>query len=149
MSQVALKRVCMRDRIRDTLVGRILDGTYPAGTQLKELYRNNWETFTSAGALTSYGPRDPTTAEYLAKLSAERTIDVAGETHDAEGRRSTSISRQRRENVMPHQFEQLGKGRMFVRLPSDRAGLVRYITEVADFTERADVPEQVRALGRG
>jgi DNA-binding GntR family transcriptional regulator len=37
-SQVALKRVCMRDRIRDTLVGRILDGTYPAGTQLKELY---------------------------------------------------------------------------------------------------------------
>ena len=28
----------MRDHIRDTLVGRILDGTYPAGTQLKELY---------------------------------------------------------------------------------------------------------------
>lgn len=28
----------MRDRIRDTLVARILDGTYPAGTQLKELY---------------------------------------------------------------------------------------------------------------
>jgi DNA-binding GntR family transcriptional regulator len=28
----------MRDQIRDTLVGRILDGTYPAGTQLKELY---------------------------------------------------------------------------------------------------------------
>ena len=38
MTQPALKRVCMRDRIRDTLVGRILDGTYPAGTQLKELY---------------------------------------------------------------------------------------------------------------
>jgi DNA-binding GntR family transcriptional regulator len=38
MSQVALKKVCMRDRIRDTLVGRILDGSYPAGTQLKELY---------------------------------------------------------------------------------------------------------------
>jgi DNA-binding GntR family transcriptional regulator len=38
MSQPALKRICMRDRIRDTLVGRILDGTYPAGTQLKELY---------------------------------------------------------------------------------------------------------------
>jgi DNA-binding GntR family transcriptional regulator len=38
MSEVALKRTCMRDRIRDTLVGRILDGTYPAGTQLKELY---------------------------------------------------------------------------------------------------------------
>jgi DNA-binding GntR family transcriptional regulator len=38
MSAGALKRVCMRDHIRDTLVGRILDGTYPAGTQLKELY---------------------------------------------------------------------------------------------------------------
>ena len=33
----ALKRTCMRDRIRDALVTRILDGTYPAGTQLKEL----------------------------------------------------------------------------------------------------------------
>ena len=38
MSVPAFKKVCMRDRIRDTLVGRILDGTYPAGTQLKELY---------------------------------------------------------------------------------------------------------------
>jgi DNA-binding GntR family transcriptional regulator len=28
----------MRDHIRDILVSRILDGTYPAGTQLKELY---------------------------------------------------------------------------------------------------------------
>ncbi len=33
----ARKRVCMRDRIRDVLVARILDGTYPAGLQLKEL----------------------------------------------------------------------------------------------------------------
>jgi DNA-binding GntR family transcriptional regulator len=33
----AFKRVCMRDRIRDVLVARILDGTYPAGLQLKEL----------------------------------------------------------------------------------------------------------------
>lgn len=32
-----LKRVCMRDRIRDVLVARILDGQYPAGKQLKEL----------------------------------------------------------------------------------------------------------------
>jgi DNA-binding GntR family transcriptional regulator len=41
MSQPVVKtirKMCMRDHIRDTLVGRILDGTYPAGTQLKELY---------------------------------------------------------------------------------------------------------------
>jgi DNA-binding GntR family transcriptional regulator len=37
MSGPALKRTCMRDRIRDVLVERILDGTYPAGMQLKEL----------------------------------------------------------------------------------------------------------------
>jgi DNA-binding GntR family transcriptional regulator len=37
MSEPALKRTCMRDRIRDVLVGRILDGTYAAGMQLKEL----------------------------------------------------------------------------------------------------------------
>lgn len=49
---------------------------------------------------------------------------------------------------MPHQFEQLGKGRMFVRLPSDKLGVARYITEVGDFTERDDIPADVRALGR-
>lgn len=37
MAEPALKRTCMRDRIRDVLVARILDGTYVAGTQLKEL----------------------------------------------------------------------------------------------------------------
>jgi DNA-binding GntR family transcriptional regulator len=37
LGEGVLKRTCMRDRIRDVLVGRILDGTYPAGTQLKEL----------------------------------------------------------------------------------------------------------------
>ena len=37
MSSVILKRTCMRDQIREALVARILDGTYPAGTQLKEL----------------------------------------------------------------------------------------------------------------
>jgi DNA-binding GntR family transcriptional regulator len=37
MGEPVLKRTCMRDRIRDVLVARILDGTYPAGTQLKEL----------------------------------------------------------------------------------------------------------------
>lgn len=37
MSETVLKRTCMRDRIRDVLVARILDGTYPAGAQLKEL----------------------------------------------------------------------------------------------------------------
>jgi DNA-binding GntR family transcriptional regulator len=36
-SEGVLKRTCMRDRIRDVLVSRILDGTYAAGTQLKEL----------------------------------------------------------------------------------------------------------------
>lgn len=37
MGEPAVKRMCMRDRIRDVLVARILDGTYPAGMQLKEL----------------------------------------------------------------------------------------------------------------
>ncbi len=37
MSHAALKRTCMRDQIREVLVARILDGTYPAGMQLKEL----------------------------------------------------------------------------------------------------------------
>jgi DNA-binding GntR family transcriptional regulator len=37
MSEPASKGRCTRRRIRDALVARILDGTYPAGTRLKEL----------------------------------------------------------------------------------------------------------------
>ncbi len=37
MSEPAAKGKCARRRIRDVLVARILDGTYPAGTRLKEL----------------------------------------------------------------------------------------------------------------
>lgn len=36
-AEPSVKRVCMRDHIRDVLVARILDGTYAPGTQLKEL----------------------------------------------------------------------------------------------------------------
>jgi DNA-binding GntR family transcriptional regulator len=37
MSDPTAKRKCRRDRIRDVLLERILDGTYPSGTRLKEL----------------------------------------------------------------------------------------------------------------
>jgi DNA-binding GntR family transcriptional regulator len=37
LKEPTLDRTCMRDRIREMLVARILDGKYPAGTQLKEL----------------------------------------------------------------------------------------------------------------
>jgi len=37
MSEPAAKAKCDRRRIRDVLVARILDGSYPAGTRLKEL----------------------------------------------------------------------------------------------------------------
>ena len=36
-AEVTLDRACMRTRIRDLLVSRILDGAYPAGFHLKEL----------------------------------------------------------------------------------------------------------------
>ncbi|MDB5987832.1 MAG: csiR [Nevskia sp.] len=32
-----IRRTCMRDEVRDLVVERILDGSYPAGTRLKEL----------------------------------------------------------------------------------------------------------------
>jgi DNA-binding GntR family transcriptional regulator len=36
-AELEIKRTCIRDRVRDVLVARILDGTYPAGERLKEL----------------------------------------------------------------------------------------------------------------
>lgn len=114
-------------------------------TQLQGIYSDNWETFTSAGALTSYAPRDPTTSEYLSKLCGERTIDVVGDSL-GRGERTISVNRQRRENIMPHQFRQMRKGMMFVRLPSDRQGERLYITDAKDFMDRDDIPKAVKAL---
>jgi regulatory GntR family protein len=37
IAEPTFKRTSMRDRIRDVLVARILNGSYPAGTQLREL----------------------------------------------------------------------------------------------------------------
>jgi Transcriptional regulators len=34
---LSIARTCMRDSVRELVVSRILDGTYPPGTQLKEL----------------------------------------------------------------------------------------------------------------
>ena len=107
-------------------------------TQLKTHYKENWETFLSAGAVTAYAPRDPTTSQELAKLSGERTIEVAGYGTGADGKQTYSISLQRRENVMPHEFRQMPKGRMFVRVPSDLSGERFYITQAPDFTELPD-----------
>jgi type IV secretion system protein VirD4 len=118
-------------------------------TQLKTHYKENWETFLSAGAVTAYAPRDPTTSQELAKLSGERTIEVAGYGTGADGKQSYSINLQRRENVMPHEFRQMTKGRMFVRVPSDISGERFYITHAPDFTELPDVPMEVKELGGG
>lgn len=37
MNDAPIKRSCMRDHVRDLVVARILDGSYPPGTRLKEL----------------------------------------------------------------------------------------------------------------
>jgi len=118
-------------------------------TQLKQHYRENWETFFSAGAVTAYAPRDPTTSQELAKLSGERTIEVPSYGSSTDGKQSYSVNFQRRENIMPHEFRQMSKGRMFVRVPSDMHGERLYITHAPDFTELPDIPADVKALGLG
>jgi type IV secretion system protein VirD4 len=118
-------------------------------TQIKALYEDNWETFASAGVLTSFAPRDPTTSEYLAKIGGEKTIRVQGESTDEMGHKTTSLALQRREDIMPHQFRRMKQGMLFVRLPSRQKGEAIYITDVEDFTGRPDseVPPAVKAIG--
>jgi type IV secretion system protein VirD4 len=117
-------------------------------TQLKQHYRDNWETFFSAGAITAYAPRDPTTSQELAKLSGERTIEVPSYGSTTDGKQSYSINFQRRENIMPHEFRRMRKGQMFVRVPSDTSGESLYITHAPDFTELPDIPAEIKELGR-
>lgn len=53
--------------------------------QLKRDYPKGWESFIAAcGALTAYAPQDWTTAEYLAKLCGQRTIEVQTVSQDKE-----------------------------------------------------------------
>jgi type IV secretion system protein VirD4 len=118
-------------------------------TQLQQHYRENWETFAAAGAVTAYAPRDPTTSKYLAELAGERTVEVPGYSVGPDGRPTRSINLQRRENLMPHEFRQMRRGRMFVRVPDDTIGEELCITQAQDFTELSGVPEPVKALGRG
>ena len=61
--------------------------------QLKELYRNNWETFIANSSCTTFfAPRDNTTAEYVSKLLGQytaqtQTINARGEvSHGETGR---------------------------------------------------------------
>src|SRR5271163_1718568 len=52
--------------------------------QLKELYRDRWETFVGmAGAVAAFGARDMTTARWMADRAGERTELAAGYSNSA------------------------------------------------------------------
>jgi type IV secretion system protein VirD4 len=53
--------------------------------QLKELYRNNWETFLANSACTTFfTPRDNTTAEYISKLLGNYTANTQTIGHEGQ-----------------------------------------------------------------
>jgi type IV secretion system protein VirD4 len=115
-------------------------------TQLKSLYKENWEAFTAGGALTAFAPRDPTTSEYLSKMAGDIGIEMRSTSIGGDGGKSVSRSVERREAIMPHQFRQMRDGMLFAFLPG-KDGAKMFITETWDFTDErhTGVPDAVKA----
>ena len=93
--------------------------------QLKELYRDRWETFVGmAGAVVAFGARDMTTATWMSQRAGERTELAAsynsgtGTNPKGEASSSEGISYQQIKVplLVPHQFFALRDGCMFLWL---------------------------------
>jgi type IV secretion system protein VirD4 len=92
--------------------------------QLKELYRNRWETFVGmAGAVAAFGARDMTTAKWMSERAGEKTELAAAYSNSAsEAPRGEStnqgISWQQIKTpfLVPHRFFALRDGFMYLWL---------------------------------
>lgn len=92
--------------------------------QLKELYRDRWETFVGmAGAVAAFGARDMTTAKWMSERAGERTELAASYSNsNSESPRgdgsNEGISWQQIKVpfLVPHQFFSLRDGFMFLWL---------------------------------
>lgn len=106
--------------------------------QLKELYADNWETFLSAGCLTTFAPRDVFTRDHLTKLIGTGTKPMQTRTVGQDGSVSVAHSVQKDDLIAPHQWRQMILGEQFAFVPTEKGQLIKHLY-APDFTELPEV----------
>jgi type IV secretion system protein VirD4 len=115
--------------------------------QLKDLYKDRWETFIGmAGTVFSFGPNDHTTAEWLSRRAGERTEVVKGfnqgTSTGGQGSSNTGVSVQQVKVPLlpPHKLFGMATGQTLIAI----AGLSNIVSgyapgywEIARCVERA------------
>jgi type IV secretion system protein VirD4 len=106
--------------------------------QLKQHYGDNWETFLSAGCVTTFAPRDVFTRDHLTKLIGTGTKIVRSTSHGSDGGTNVTNSVQKDDLVSPHEWRQMVMGEQWVFIPTDKGQLIKRLSS-CDFTELPEV----------
>jgi type IV secretion system protein VirD4 len=106
--------------------------------QLKQHYGDNWETFLSAGCVTTFAPRDVFTRDHLTKLIGTGTKFIRTISHDSEGGTNVTDNVQKDDLVSPHEWREMVMGEQWVFIPTDEGQLIKRLSS-CDFTELPEV----------
>ncbi len=106
--------------------------------QLKQHYGDNWETFLSAGCVTTFAPRDVFTRDHLTKLIGTGTKIVRSTSHGSDGGTNVTNSVQKDDLVSPHEWRQMVMGEQWVFILTDKGQLIKRLSS-CDFTELPEV----------
>ncbi|MBF0562782.1 MAG: type IV secretory system conjugative DNA transfer family protein [Alphaproteobacteria bacterium] len=110
-------------------------------SQLKHLYRDNWETIVSGGVIASFAPRDAFTSEYLSRLSGQEYTNIKSESRSREGR-SESVSEHLQPVLFPHELRRMARGMMILFLPM-KDGQKMWRSHAPDFSELPEIAGQI------
>jgi type IV secretion system protein VirD4 len=106
--------------------------------QLKEHYGDNWETFLSAGCITTFAPRDVFTRDHLTKLIGTGTKTIRTTTQTQDGGASVTNTVQKDDLVSAHDWRQMVMGEQYAFIPTDKGQVIKRIYS-PDFTELREV----------
>jgi len=95
--------------------------------QLKEHYGENWETFLSAGCVTTFAPRDVFTRDHLTKLIGTGTKTIPTTTYSPDGGVSVTNTIQKDDLVSAHDWRQMVMGEQWAFIPTDKGQMIKKI----------------------
>jgi len=107
--------------------------------QLKDQYGDNWETFLSAGCVTTFAPRDVFTRDHLTQLigtGSKAMRSVSYNTQDGHASYTDSVQK---DDLMPAQkWRSMILGEQYAIIPTEKGTVIKNIYG-PDFTELPEV----------
>jgi type IV secretion system protein VirD4 len=107
-------------------------------TQLAEIYGASWELFVAGGCLTTFGPRDVFTRDYLTKLVGTGGRAMESMSINPDGTVSRSRSVQKDDIMAAWQWDSMILGEQQIFMPTDQ-GRKRLHVYAPDYTQLGDV----------